>query len=109
MLNLDVITHVITWFITLVADHEHIKQELRDEIAANQHNLVEYLAKSDTHLHRCFVESMRIRPFTIFTPGEYSDAIKNFHGVLVKPKVSIYQLVMFPFLALSRDIKSQYF
>ena len=88
MLNLDVITHVITWFITLVADHEHIKQELRDEIAANQDNILEYFAKSDTHLHRCFVESMRIRPFTIFTPGEYSDTVKDFHGVLVKPKVS---------------------
>ena len=63
MLNLDVITHVITWFITLVADHEHVKRELRDEVAANKDNLLEYLSKTDTHLHRCFVKSMRIRPF----------------------------------------------
>lgn len=63
MLNLDVITHVITWFITLVADHEHVKRELRDEVATNKNNLHEYLSKTDTHLHRCFVESMRIRPF----------------------------------------------
>ncbi len=64
MLNLDVIIHVITWFITLVADHEHVKQELQDEVAANRDNLLEYLAKTDTHLHRCFLESMRVRPFS---------------------------------------------
>src|SRR5690606_31546132 len=63
MLNLDVITHVITWFITLLADHEDIQQELREEIAENKDNILGYLAKTDTHLHRCFIESMRIRPF----------------------------------------------
>lgn len=63
MLNLDVITHVLTWFITLVAEHEQVKQELRDEVAANKENLLEYLAKTDSHLHRCFIESMRVRPF----------------------------------------------
>jgi gliotoxin/aspirochlorine/mycotoxins biosynthesis cytochrome P450 monooxygenase len=63
MLNLDVITHVVTWFILLVADHEHIKQELYDEVAANDDSLAQYISKSDTHLHRCFIESMRVRPF----------------------------------------------
>ena len=64
MVNLDVFTHVITWFITLVADHEDVKGELRDEVTANKDNLLEYLAKTETHLHRCFYESMRVRPFT---------------------------------------------
>lgn len=64
MVNLDVFTHVITWFITLVADHEEIKQELRDEVMANKDNILGYLAETNTHLHRCFYESMRIRPFT---------------------------------------------
>lgn len=63
MLNLDVITHVITWFITLLASHEQVKQELRAEITANKDCLTEYLAKTDSHLHRCFIESMRVRPF----------------------------------------------
>lgn len=63
MLNLDVITHVNTWFITLLADHENVKRELRDEVSANKDNLTEYLARTDTHLHRCFLESMRVRPF----------------------------------------------
>ncbi|KAL8882139.1 MAG: hypothetical protein Q9198_000811 [Flavoplaca austrocitrina] len=89
MLNLDVITHVITWFITLVADHEHVKRELRDEVAAHKDNLFDYLAKTDSHLHRCFVESMRVRPFAIFTIGESSSVVKNFHGVLVKPNTQI--------------------
>lgn len=64
MVNLDVFTHVITWFITLVADHEDVKRELRDEVTANKDNLLDYLAKTETHLHRCFYESMRVRPFT---------------------------------------------
>lgn len=63
MLNLDVITHVLTWLITLVADHEPVKQELRDEVAANKDHLYDYLAKTDSYLHRCFMESMRVRPF----------------------------------------------
>ncbi|KAF3766641.1 cytochrome P450 monooxygenase GliC2 [Cryphonectria parasitica EP155] len=89
MLNLDVITHVLTWFITLVAEHEQVKQELREEVAANKDNLLEYLTKTDSHLHRCFIESMRVRPFAIFTIGEASAVVKNFHGVLVKPNTQI--------------------
>nr|BAZ95825.1 P450 cpaC [Curvularia pallescens] len=89
MLNLDVITHVTTWFITLVASHEHVKRELREEIAANKDTLHEYIASTSTHLHRCFIESMRIRPFGVFTIGESSATTKNFHGVLVKPNTQI--------------------
>ncbi|MCJ1286803.1 hypothetical protein MMC26_006149 [Xylographa opegraphella] len=89
MLNLDVITHVLTWFITLVADHDLVKRDLCDEVAANQADLLQYITKVDTHLHRCFAESMRVRPFTIFTPGEYSNKVKDFHGVLVKPGTQI--------------------
>ncbi|KAI0111118.1 cytochrome P450 monooxygenase GliC2 [Nemania sp. FL0031] len=89
MLNLDVITHVVTWFILLVADNEHIKQELYSEVAANDSSLPQYISKSDTHLHRCFIESMRVRPFAIFTIGESSSVVKNFHGVQVKPNTQI--------------------
>ncbi|MCJ1415171.1 hypothetical protein MMC32_001502 [Xylographa parallela] len=110
MLNLDVITHVLTWFITLVADHDQVKSELCDEVAANQADLLQYITKTDTHLHRCFAESMRVRPFTsasfhpraslltmmltvcvttVFTPGEYSNKVKDFHGVLVEPGTQI--------------------
>nr|ARP51717.1 cytochrome P450 [Phyllosticta cirsii] len=87
ILNLDVITHVISWCISLVAEHEAVKHELCEEITAHQDDLPAYIAKSDTHLHRCLAESMRIQPFTIFTPGEYSNQVKNFDGILVKPGV----------------------
>ena len=63
MLNLDVITHVLTWFITLVADHSDVQKELQDEIAEHQTDLLQYINRFDTHLHRCFTESMRVRPF----------------------------------------------
>jgi hypothetical protein len=108
MLNLDVITHVTTWFITLMASHEQVKRELREEMAANKDNLRGYIASTSTHLHRSFIESMRIRPFgsefdsytqkiaadsstAVFTIGESSSSTKNFHGVLVKPNVSCHR------------------
>jgi cytochrome P450 len=60
--NLDVTTHVLTWAITLVADHDDEKAKLREEIAANQDHLEEYITRTDTHLHRCYYESLRLRP-----------------------------------------------
>ncbi|RMZ66109.1 cytochrome P450 monooxygenase [Pyrenophora seminiperda CCB06] len=89
MLNLDVITHVTTWFITLMATHEQATNELREEIATYKDDLNQYLASTSTHLHRSFLESMRIRPFAIFTIGESSSSVKNFHGVLVKPNTQV--------------------
>lgn len=62
--NLDVTTHVLTWAIILVAEHPGVKQALREEIEANVDNLEEYIAKTNTHLHRCFYESLRVRPLT---------------------------------------------
>ena len=62
MANLDVTTHVLTWLITLIADDKDAKQELREETAANRDKFQEYLTKTDTHLHRCFYESLRLRP-----------------------------------------------
>ena len=62
MANLDVTTHVLTWCITLIADSDLAQQELREEIAANRNNFHEYLTKTDTHLHRCFYEALRLRP-----------------------------------------------
>lgn len=60
--NLDVTTHVLTWAITLVADHKAEKDKLRAEIAENKGNLEQYIIRTDTHLHRCYYESLRLRP-----------------------------------------------
>ncbi|KAK4200401.1 cytochrome P450 [Triangularia verruculosa] len=89
MANLDVTTHVLTWCITLIADHADVQRELREEIAANKSNLNEYLARNDTHLHRCFYESLRLRPLAVFSIGESAPSVKNFHGVLVKPNTMV--------------------
>ncbi|EED13062.1 cytochrome P450 monooxigenase GliC-like, putative [Talaromyces stipitatus ATCC 10500] len=87
--NLDVTTHVLTWAITLVADHEAEKDKLRAEIAANNENLEQYIAKTDTHLHRCYYESLRLRPLALFSIGESAETVKNFRGILVKPKTMV--------------------
>jgi gliotoxin/aspirochlorine/mycotoxins biosynthesis cytochrome P450 monooxygenase len=64
MSNLDISTHVLTWILTLVADSSEATRELREEVSANKENFHEYLCKTDTHLHHCFYESMRLRPAT---------------------------------------------
>ncbi|QKX59052.1 uncharacterized protein TRUGW13939_06182 [Talaromyces rugulosus] len=94
--NLDVTTHVLTWAITLIADHDGEKEKLRAEITANKDNLEQYITKTDTHLHRCYYESLRLRPLTLFSIGESADTVKNFRGILVKPKLR-YNLYVFGF------------
>ncbi|GKT97225.1 cytochrome P450 [Colletotrichum tofieldiae] len=113
--NLDVMVHAITWVITLIADNKHVQQELHEEVDANWHNLQEYLSRSDTHLHRAFLETIRLQPAAskdspqyihtptsqhrnkslsltkvramriVFNIGESSPSVKNIDGVLVKP------------------------
>lgn len=103
MANLDVTTHVLTWCITLIADNEAVQSELREEIASNKENWKEYLTRTDTHLHRCFYESLRLRPLAgmfpetshgardnnlaVFSIGESAPSVKDFNGILVKPNV----------------------
>lgn len=78
MTNLDVTTHVVTWLITLVADNEDAKVELLREMEENSDQLHEYLTKSDTHLQRCFQESLRLRPpLSKITACTLSLAIRN--------------------------------
>jgi cytochrome P450 len=78
MANLDVTTHVITWMITLIADNENAKRELREEVAANRDRFHEYLARTDTHLHYCFYESMRLRPATSKSISSTSNPIRSY-------------------------------
>lgn len=60
--NLDVMVHAITWVITLIAENKQVQQDVRDEVQANWDNLHEYVSRSDTNLHRSFMETIRLRP-----------------------------------------------
>lgn len=60
--NLDVTTHVLTWIITLLADHPAVQSKLREEIRANLTSIDGYINKKDSYLHNCFFESLRVRP-----------------------------------------------
>ncbi|OCK77280.1 cytochrome P450 [Lepidopterella palustris CBS 459.81] len=89
MANLDVTTHILTWCITLIADNESVQKELREEVAANKTTFQSYLTKTDTHLHRCFYESLRLRPLAVFSIGESAPSVKDFNGILVKPNTMV--------------------
>lgn len=60
--NLDVTTHVLTWIITLLADHTAAQDELRQEIQLNHASINDYISRKDSYLHFCFLESLRVRP-----------------------------------------------
>lgn len=62
--NLDVSTHVLGWLIIFVAQNTKIQEGLRKEIISQSGNMTEFLLKKDSLLHLCFLESLRLRPFT---------------------------------------------
>ena len=66
--NLDVTTHVLTWIITLLADNKAVQEELRAEIRANLHGVIDYINRKDSFLHSCFLESLRVRPVSGLSP-----------------------------------------
>lgn len=62
--NLDVSTNVLSWLIIFIAEDTIIQRDLRQEIRANS-SLVDTVCKSkNSLLHLCFLESIRLRPFT---------------------------------------------
>lgn len=91
--NLDVSSHVITWLVTLLADNEDKQQKLRDEIRdkgiINDMLLSEYCNKKNTFLSACYLESLRLRPFTVFTIPESSPSEKALGGFQIPANTSI--------------------
>ncbi|OKL56662.1 hypothetical protein UA08_08295 [Talaromyces atroroseus] len=87
--NLDVSTHVLSWLVIFLAKHTDIQRELRQEIKTNTKSLMELCGKKDSLLHRCFLESIRLRPFTVFTIPERSPQTKILGGYIVPPNTSV--------------------
>ncbi|EFY94492.2 Cytochrome P450 CYP5334A1 [Metarhizium robertsii ARSEF 23] len=87
--NLDVMVHAITWAIKNIAENKKVQQELGDEIDANWDRLHEYISKSDTYLHRSFMETLRLQPPAVFNIGETSPSVKTFNGILVEPNTMV--------------------
>ncbi|GFF56480.1 cytochrome P450 734A1 [Aspergillus udagawae] len=97
--NLDVSTHILTWLIILLAENSGWQARLRDEITATDLTLPKLCARKDTLLHHCFLESIRLRPFTVFTIPASSPQKKAF-GHFIIPENTC---VVVDNLALSRN------
>ncbi|PLB48986.1 cytochrome P450 monooxygenase GliC2 [Aspergillus steynii IBT 23096] len=65
--NLDIVTHVISSCIILLADSQKVQDDLLEEMGRNQESKEEYIARKDTLLHYCLLESLRLRPVLSFT------------------------------------------
>ncbi|KAK2050377.1 cytochrome P450 [Colletotrichum somersetense] len=106
--NLDVMVHAITWAITLIADNKHVQHELHEEVNANRDNLQEYLPRSDTHLHRSFLETIRLQtPAILVKPGgEDSEDFRPSRFKNIKATDLRYNMAIFGFG--SRKCPGQY-
>ncbi|KAK1140027.1 hypothetical protein N8T08_010936 [Aspergillus melleus] len=65
--NLDIVTHVISSCIILLADSQEVQDNLLAEMQNNRTGKEEYIARKDTLLHYCLLESLRLRPVLSFT------------------------------------------
>lgn len=87
--NLDVSTHVLGWLIIFVAQNTALQEELRREITTQSSDMVEFLRKKDSLLHFCYLESLRLRPFT----GKMSSPVT----IIIKQKsLTSKQFLLFP-------------
>ncbi|RFU32823.1 hypothetical protein B7463_g3510, partial [Scytalidium lignicola] len=87
--NLDVSTHVLGWLVVFLAKDVGVQHQIRKEIANSSENFVEFCGRKDTLLHFSFLESARLRPFTIFTIPESSPQTKVLGGYTIPPNTSV--------------------
>ncbi|EDP52457.1 cytochrome P450 monooxigenase GliC2 [Aspergillus fumigatus A1163] len=60
--NLDIVTHVISSCIILLADSPEVQNDLLQEMEKNKADRENYITRKDTLLHYCLLESLRLRP-----------------------------------------------
>jgi cytochrome P450 len=60
--NLDIVTHVISSCIILLADAPEVQNDLLQEMEKNKADREDYITRKDTLLHYCLLESLRLRP-----------------------------------------------
>ncbi|KAL5365578.1 cytochrome P450 monooxygenase GliC2 [Aspergillus floccosus] len=65
--NLDIVTHVISSCIILLADAPEVQDDLLQEMEGNKADREAYITRKDTLLHYCLLESLRLRPVLSFT------------------------------------------
>ncbi|KKK25539.1 hypothetical protein P175DRAFT_0512147 [Aspergillus ochraceoroseus IBT 24754] len=87
--NLDVSTNVLGWLVIFLAQDVQIQAQLRAEIKNQTSTLQELCNRKDSLLHHCFLESLRLRPFTVFTIPESSPEKKVLGGYLIPANTSV--------------------
>ncbi|MCJ1446796.1 MAG: hypothetical protein MMC23_007303 [Stictis urceolatum] len=87
--NLDVTTHVLSWYVVLLAKEKRIQEHVREDIAANRSDIQSYVASKDTLLHCSLLETLRLRPVSAFTIPEFSLVEKQLGGFTVPAKTSV--------------------
>ena len=60
--NLDVATGTLSWLVIFLALDEPVQKQLREELAGRRAE--ELCTKKDNLLAYCFMETLRLRPFT---------------------------------------------
>ncbi|EFE40549.1 hypothetical protein TRV_04715, partial [Trichophyton verrucosum HKI 0517] len=87
--NLDIVTHVISSCIILLADAANVQTELFAEIEKNKGDSEAYIPRKDTLLHYCLMESLRLRPVLTFTFPENPPREKTLGGFVIPKHTTI--------------------
>lgn len=86
-------SEVLQTLITLLAENEDQQRKLRDEIRNKGVNknisLNDYCNSKDTFLRACYLESLRLRPFTVFSIPESSPSEKTLGGFRIPKNTSV--------------------
>ncbi|EFQ96923.1 cytochrome P450 monooxygenase GliC2 [Nannizzia gypsea CBS 118893] len=87
--NLDIVTQVISSCVILLADAPNVQVELLSEMQENSENKEAYIARKDTLLHYCLMESLRLRPVLTFTFPENPPREKKLGGFIIPKDTTI--------------------
>ncbi|KAK4153858.1 cytochrome P450 [Chaetomidium leptoderma] len=85
--NLDVATGTLSWLVIFLALDESVQKQLREELGGRPAE--ESCTKKDDLLAYCFMETLRLRPFTAFSIPESSPNDKILGGFQIPANTSV--------------------
>ncbi|KID66095.1 cytochrome P450 monooxygenase, partial [Metarhizium hybridum] len=87
--NLDVSTGNLSWLVIYLAKYKDIQNQLVQELKQNEKDLDSYCSRKDTLLAYSVLETLRLRPFTVFSIPESSPKDKVLQNFRVPRNTSV--------------------
>ncbi|KAK0739370.1 cytochrome P450 [Apiosordaria backusii] len=85
--NLDVATGTLSWLVIFLALDENVQKQVREELSGGRAE--DLCTSKNSLLAHCFLETLRLRPFTAFSIPESSPSNKVLGGFHVPANTSV--------------------